>query len=88
MHRANQDATYGLMANSAGKVDLDTAANNTTGAILAVRWDQWRFGMRRNVTFEVERIPRADAWEITAIFRAGLVQRDTEASAISYNLTL
>ena len=40
MHRANQDATYGLKANTAGKVDLDTASNNTTGSILAVRWDQ------------------------------------------------
>ncbi len=88
MHRANQDATYGLKANSAGKLDLDTASNNTTGALLAVRWDQWRLGFKRRITFEVERVPRADAYEITALMRIGLVQRDTEAAAITYNLTL
>ena len=52
MHRANQDATYGLKANSAGKIDLDTAANNTNGAILAVRFDQWRLGWKRRMTIE------------------------------------
>lgn len=88
MHRANQDATFGLKANAAGKVDLDTAANNTTGALLAVRWDQWRWGFKRRITFEVERVPRADSFEITALMRVGMINRDTEASAISYNLTV
>jgi hypothetical protein len=40
------------------------------------------------MTTEVERVPRADGWEITTLMRAGLVQRDTEASAITYNLTV
>ncbi|MBX3005953.1 MAG: hypothetical protein KF821_09045 [Anaerolineales bacterium] len=88
MHRANQDATYGLKANAAGKVDLTTPANNTKGAILAVRWDQWLLGMKRLMTMEVERIARADAWELVALARFGLVYRDTEASAISYNITV
>ena len=88
MHRANQDATYGFKANIAGKLDLDTAANNTTGAILAVRFDQWMMGYKRMITIETERVPRADATEITAMMRVGLVNRDNEASAISYNLTL
>ncbi len=88
MHRANTDSTYGLKANSAGKVDLDTAANNTTGAILAVRLDQWRIGYKRRPTFEVQRKPRSDTWEITVLFRIGMNYRDTEASAIGYNLTL
>jgi HK97 family phage major capsid protein len=88
MHRANQDATYGLKANSAGKLDLDTAANNTTGSLLAVRWDQWRWGFKRRISFEVERVPRADAYEITALMRVGMIYRDTEAAAISYNLTV
>lgn len=88
MHRANTDTTYGLKANSSGKLDLDTAANNTTGAILAVRFDQWRFGFKRRLRFETRREPRADATEITAMMRIGLVYRDTEASAISYNITL
>ena len=88
MHRANQDATYGLKANSAGKIDLDTASNNTTGSILAVRWDQWRLGYKRRWTFETERHALADATVIVASSRVGMVQRDTEASAISYNLTV
>lgn len=79
---------YEYKENTAGKIDLDTAANNTKGSILAVRWDHWKLGFRRRMTVEVERIPRADAWDITAIMRASLKQRDTEAAAITYNLTV
>lgn len=88
MHYANQDATYGLKANTSGKVDLNTASNNTTGSILSVRWDQWQLGIKRRLTIETQRIPQADATQIVAISRWGLAQRDTEASAISYGLTL
>lgn len=88
MHWANQDATYGLKANSAGKCDLDTAANNLYGAILAVRFDQWRLGYQRRMTLETQRIPQADATQIVALMSFGLVQRDTEASAISYGISL
>lgn len=75
-------------ANSAGKVDQDTAGNNTTGSILAVRWDQWLLGYRRRMTIETTRYPRSDSSEIVALMRLGLKQRDTEASAISYNITV
>jgi len=88
MHRANQNATYGLKANADGKIDLDTASNNTKGAILAVRYDQWRLAWKRRITFETVRVPSADATELTALLRVGLQYRDTEASAISYNITL
>lgn len=88
MHFANQDATYGGKANTAGKVDLDTASNNTTGSILAVRWDQWQMGIKRRLTIETQRIPQADATQIVALMRWGLTQRDTEASAISYGITV
>jgi hypothetical protein len=88
MHYANQDATYGLKANTSGKIDLDTASNNTTGSILAVRYDQWQMGLRRRMTIETQRIPEADATQIVALIRFGLTQRDTEASAISYGVTL
>jgi hypothetical protein len=88
MHRANQDATHGLKANTAGKVDLDTASNNTTGSILAVRWDQWRLGYKRNWTFEVQRDAISDSTVIVGMMRVGMVYRDTEASSISYNVTL
>lgn len=88
MHWANQDATYGLKANTSGKVDLTTASNNTTGSILAVNWSQWQFGIRRRMTIETQRIPQADATQIVALMRFGMVQRDTEASAISYGVTV
>lgn len=87
MHRANQDATYGYKANTAGKVDLDTAANNTTDSILAVRWDQWRLGWKRRMTFEIERDAISDSTAIVVMMRVGMVYRDTEASAISYGIT-
>ena len=88
MHRANQDATYGLKANTSGKVDLDTASNNTTGSILAVRWDQWRFGYKRMMTFEIQREPLSDSTLIVVNMRVGMINRDTDASAISYAVTL
>jgi len=88
MHRANQDATYGLKANTAGKVDLDTASNNVAGAILAVRWDQWRFGYKRMMNFEIQREPLSDSTLIVVNMRVGMINRDNEAAAISYNVTL
>src|SRR3990167_7116978 len=79
-------ATNPLKANTAGKVGLTTQANNTTGAILAVRWDQWLFGWKRRIKIETVRIPRSDITEITATMRFGLSQRDTEGSAVTYNV--
>ena len=76
------------LSNSAGKVDINTLGNNTLGQILAVRWDQWQFGWRRRMTLETTRVPAADATEIVSLMRFGMIQRDTEASAISYNLTV
>ena len=75
-------------ANTAGKVDNTTTTNNTTGSILAVRWDQWLLGWRRRITVETTRYPRSDSSEIVMLMRFGLAQRDTEASAITYNLTV
>jgi len=79
---------HGGLANTAGKVDQDTSANNTTGSILAVRWDQWLFGWRRRMTLETQRIARADTTEIVGLLRFGLLPRDSEASAISYGVTV
>ncbi len=88
MHRANQDATYGLKANVAGKVDLNTAANNTTGSILAVRWDQWRFGYKRKMQFEIQRDAISDSTVVVVTMRVGMINRDNEAAAITYNVAL
>jgi hypothetical protein len=73
----------GGLSEASGKCD-ETAADNAYGQILAVRWDQWKFGWRRRMTLETTRIANADATEIVALMRCGLIQRDTEASAITY----
>ena len=82
MHRASAKR----MANSAGKIDADTDSNNTLGAILCVRWDQWKQAYKRRMTIETTRIANADSWEIVALARLGLAYRDGEASAITYNV--
>lgn len=73
-------------ANTAGKVDQDTTANNTTGSILAVRFDQWLLGYKRRMTMKIQDLIDSDSFQIVATARVGLAQRDTEASAISYNV--
>jgi hypothetical protein len=79
-------ATNARKANTAGKVDLTSQSNNTTGSILAVRWDQWLLGYKRRIRMTVQEFPDADSAQLIALCRVGMVQRDTEASAISYNV--
>jgi hypothetical protein len=81
-------AAYKLKANSAGKIDVDTEANNAYGAILAVRYDQWLLGWKRRVTVETERFAESDSSQIVVMMRVGLINRDTAASAIGYNVTV
>lgn len=82
MHRASAKR----MANNAGKIDADTDSSNTLGAILCVRWDQWKQAYKRRMTIEVTRVPKSDSYEIVALARIGLAYRDSEAAAISYNV--
>lgn len=75
--------------NTAGKVDQSSSqANDTTGAIMAVRFDQWLLGYKRRMTLKVQEFADSDASQIVAMTRVGLAQRDTEASAISYNVLI
>lgn len=73
-------------ADSAGKVNTTTATNNLYGAILAVRWDQWKLGWMRHMKLETTRFAASDSTEIVAMMRVGLKQRDTEASAITFGV--
>lgn len=82
MHRAAADRK----AQTDGKIDVDTTTDNTTGSILAVRFDQWKQAYKRRMTIETTRIANADAYEIVALARLGLAYRDNEASAITYNV--
>lgn len=72
------------LSNTAGKVDNDNVANNAYGSILAVRWDQWTLGYQRRMTMETTRFANSDTNEIVAMMNIGLIQRDTEASSITY----
>lgn len=87
MHRINQDTTYAYKANTAGKIDQGTASNNTTGSILAVRWDQWKLGYKRDMTFEIQRDAISDSTFLVMGMRVGLLYRDTEAASITYGIT-
>jgi hypothetical protein len=73
------------MANNAGKIS-GTDGNNTLGAIVCVRWDQWKQAYKRRMTIETTRIANADAYEIVALARIGLAYRDAEAAAVTYNV--
>lgn len=75
-------------ANSAGKVNTTDTTANLYGAILAVRWDQWKLGWMRHFTIETTRFAASDSTEIVAMMRVGLKQRDTEASAITYGVVV
>jgi hypothetical protein len=73
------------MAESTGKID-QTDSDNTLGAILAVRYDQWLFGYKRRFQIKLQEQIDSDSTQIVAFARVGMVQRDTEASAITYNV--
>lgn len=76
------------LTEATGKIDTDTPTDNTKGGLLAVRWDQWRMGYRRKMTFEATRVARADLTELVSLAEMGIVYRDTEAAALTYNLTV
>jgi hypothetical protein len=84
MHRANASRK----CTSVGDIDDITSGNNAYGAILGVRWDQWKLGYKRQMTMETTRYANSDSWEIVALTRWGLMYRDTEAASITYGLTV
>ncbi len=71
------------LSTSAGDISL-TDSGNLYGTIVATRYDQWKFGWRRRMTMETTRFANSDSNEIVAMLRCGLIQRDTEASAVTY----
>ena len=58
-----------------------TNSNNSRNAILAVRRDQWFWVMQRMMSMEVERVPRADAFELTMLTRVGITSRSRGSRA-------
>lgn len=89
MHYAsNSYGAYAYKANTSGKIDQATQANNTTGSILAVRWDRWLLGWMRRMTVEIDKDIEAQTHIVVSTMRVGLIYFDTDASAITYNLTV
>ena len=76
-----------LKSNTAGKVDQTTPGNNVCGALLSVRWDQWKLKWKRRMMVETTRYPESDTTQIVAQARWGLGYRDTNAAAITYGIT-
>jgi hypothetical protein len=63
---------------------IDDGSLTGYGAILAVRWDLWKFGWKRRMTMETVRNAQSDTFDIVAMFRVGLVNRDYEGSAETF----
>ncbi len=77
-------ASTKLLANTAGKVDADTEANNLYGAILSVRWDQWQMRFKRRWSIKASEFIESDTYQIVGMSRFGIGARDNEAAAITY----
>lgn len=81
-----QTANWGLSLNT-GKLS-NTAASNTFGRILLIHKPSYRVGYRRQVEMGVDYIRWRDVFVLTSTVRMGIVQRDTDASAIMYNIAV
>lgn len=77
-----------VLANTAGKVDQDTAANNTTGTFIISARMGWTLGYRRQITTSVDFLPYYDSYQFTATARIALINQDTVSSAVIYNIAI
>lgn len=75
-------------ADANGKVNTTDTTQNLYGAILAVRYDQWKLGWMRHMKMTSTYFANSDTNEIVALMRVGLIQRDTEASAMTVGLSV
>lgn len=74
------------LSNAAGKIDLDTAANNTKGTILALYLPYWGVGYSRQITIESDRDILSGTTTIVASFRMGIANLGGGASVAVYNV--
>ena len=75
-----------VLANTAGKIDLDTPTLNTRGNLVIWNRRQFRLGFRRRMNMEVERVPFADGGYLVASMRVAFQARDTEGVAVGFNI--
>ncbi len=74
-----------LLANSAGKVP---SAGGTLGRVLCVYAPYWAFGFKRQITIETDRDIMSGSNLYVASMRMGVVERGTDAAALSYNILI
>jgi hypothetical protein len=75
-----------LLANTAGKVDQDVSANNTTGTLIIAARLGWTLGYRRQINTSVDFLPYYDSYQFTATARIALINQDIVSSAVIYNI--
>ena len=66
----------------------NTASNNTYGRVLLFHRPSWRVGFRRRVKMELVPFPLADASQLVAFVRLGMVRKDDDAASLAYAIGL
>lgn len=77
-----------VLANSAGKIDLDTTSNNLYGRIAMAAKQGWTIGYRRQVTTNVDYLSYYDSYQFTATLRIAFINKDGYASAAAYGVNV
>ena len=76
------------LANSAGKIDQDTVANNAYGRIAMAAKQGWTIGYRRQVMTNVDYLSYYDSYQFTANLRIAFINKDGYASAAAYEINV
>lgn len=86
IHGVRWYPSVGVKKAQATGVRHGTEGSNTKGRAVLVRGDQWKIRWKRRAKYETVRNPDNDTTKIIVTLRAGIGYRDTEASAIGYNI--
>lgn len=78
--------SVGVKKAQATGVRHGTEGSNTKGRAVLVRGDQWRIRWKRRAKYETTRVAAADLTELVVTLRLGIGYRDTEASAVGFNI--
>lgn len=81
------ESGFMALANTVGKISA-TPANNILGRLLLVRPDRWTVAWKRRLQITTDYNAYSDSYMMVAHMRFGLAYYDTEAAAVSYDLTV
>jgi hypothetical protein len=76
------------LANSAGKIDLDTLSNNAYGRIAMAAKMGWTIGYRRQVQTNVDYLSYYDSYQFTANLRLAFINKDGYASSAAFEINV